>query len=77
MHMTQAYLSDIPRSDRILRWPELRQKVGYSRSNIYYLTEMGEFPKSIKLGGRAVGWLESEVDSWIQERIALSRKGDE
>lgn len=75
--MTHAYLSEIPSTDRILRFPELREKVGYSRSNIHYLTEMGEFPPSIKLGGRAVGWLESEVDSWIQKRIALSRKGSE
>ena len=75
--MTHAYLSEISSTDRILRFPELREKVGYSRSNIRYLTEMGEFPPSIKLGGRAVGWLESEVDNWIQNSIALSRKGDE
>lgn len=75
--MNHAFLSEIPSTGRILRFPELREKVGYSRSNIHYLMEMGEFPKSIKLGGRAVGWLESEVDSWIQERIALSRKGGE
>ena len=59
--------------DRILRWPELRRKVGYCRTNVYYLTEKGEFPPSIKLGGRAVGWLESEINQWIQDRVSLSR----
>jgi prophage regulatory protein len=75
--MNQAYLSGIPSTDRILRWPELHQKVGYSRTNIYYLTEMGDFPKSVKLGGRAVGWLESEIDQWIRDRVALSREGEQ
>ncbi|PLX39960.1 MAG: hypothetical protein C0608_10345 [Deltaproteobacteria bacterium] len=31
------------------------------------------FPKPIKLGPRASGWLESEIDSWLQERIEESR----
>ena len=31
----------------------------------------GQFPKSVSIGGRAVAWLESEVDSWIQERVDL------
>lgn len=59
--------------DRILRWPELLRKIGYCRTNVYYLTQKGEFPCSIKLGGRAVGWLESEINQWIQDRVSLSR----
>jgi len=30
---------------------------------------LGEFPKAIPLGGRAVAWLESEVDEWMESRI--------
>ena len=30
-----------------------------------------KFPKSVSMGGRAVAWLESEVDTWIQERVEL------
>lgn len=66
-----------PRSHRILRWPELKNTVGYSRTNIYYLMKKGDFPQAIKLGGRAIGWLESEVIEWIHDRVAISRKGEE
>jgi len=66
-----------PRSHRILRWPELKNTVGYSRTNIYYLMKKGDFPQSIKLGGRAIGWLESEVNEWINDRVVRSRKGEE
>ena len=33
----------------------------------------GAFPNPIRLGARAVGWIESEVDAWIREQIAASR----
>ena len=33
----------------------------------------GSFPQPIRLGARAVGWIESEVDAWIREQIAASR----
>ena len=66
-----------PRSHWILRWPELRNTVGYSRTNIYYLMKKGDFPQAIKLGGRAIGWLESEVNEWINDRVAISRRGEE
>ena len=66
-----------PRSHRILRSPELRNTVGYSRTNIYYLMKKGDFPQAIKLGGRAIGWLEYEVNEWINERVAISRKEEE
>ena len=32
------------------------------------------FPKPVSLGGRAVGWLEAEVQQWLQRRIEASRK---
>jgi hypothetical protein len=34
----------------------------------------GTFPKSVSLGGRAVGWLEAEVQQWLQRRIEASRR---
>ena len=64
-------------NDRLLRWPELQRKIGYSRSNIYYLIDQGHFPPPIKLGGRAVGWLESEINAWIHERIDFTRQTGE
>ena len=50
---------------RILRLPEVQTKTGKARASIYEGVEDGTFPKPIPLGKRAVGWLEDEVDDWI------------
>ena len=62
---------------RIIRWPEVHERVGYCRTNIYYLIQSGDFPSPIKLGSRAVGWLESDIENWINSRIEQSRSGGE
>jgi prophage regulatory protein len=36
--------------------------------------DLGTFPKRISLGGRAVGWLENEIQEWLQQRIEASRQ---
>ncbi len=57
-----------------VRMPELISRTGLSRSHIYKLQSSGSFPKSISLcGGRAVGWLDSEIDEWMEYRINQSR----
>jgi prophage regulatory protein len=56
------------------RLPEVLNRVGYSRSTIYQLMAEGKFPKPISLGARAVGWLESDIDEWITQRIDQSRE---
>lgn len=53
---------------RILRLPSVKERSGLSRSTIY--DPHSNFPKPVKLGPRAVGWIEAEVDEWIQSRIA-------
>lgn len=57
----------------ILRLPQVRERVGLSRSQIYQLAQDGQFPKQIKLGDRAAGWVAEEVDRWVSERIRDSR----
>jgi prophage regulatory protein len=49
----------------ILRRKEVESRTGLSRSTIYHRIKEGTFPKQIKLGARSVGWLESEIESWI------------
>lgn len=66
-----------PRDDRVLRWPEVQKRTGLCRSHVHTLARKGEFPKPIKLGGRASGWMESEVSTWIEDRIASSREPQE
>ena len=58
----------------ILRLPEVKRSTGLSRSTIYLRIAQDTFPKPVSLGGRAVGWLESEIEEWLQRRIEASRK---
>ena len=53
---------------QILRLPEVKKVTGLSRSSIYLRLANGEFPKSISLGGRAVGWLESDIQAWLEQK---------
>jgi len=64
------YQSAVTKNVRILRLPEVIERVGLKRASIYSHISQGSFPKPISLGARAVGWLESEIDSWIDLRIA-------
>lgn len=63
--------------DQILRLPEVKARTGLSRSTIYLRMSQGGFPLPISLGGRAVGWLESEVDGWLTTRVEESRRSFE
>lgn len=61
-------------SEKFLRLTEVQRRVPYSRSTIYLKVSRGEFPQPINLGARAVGWLESDIDAWITERIDKGRE---
>jgi len=58
----------------ILRLPAVKQSTGLSRSTIYLRVAQGTFPQPVRLGGRSVGWLEHEVEEWVQKRIDETRK---
>jgi prophage regulatory protein len=60
--------------DRIVRLPELRTIASISRSNIYAQVKAGTFPAPVSLGGRAVGWLLSDVRLWLAERAAARKE---
>ena len=53
----------------ILRRNQVIQRTGISTSSMYNYIADGLFPKPIQLGTRSVGWLEQEVDEWLQLRI--------
>lgn len=57
----------------LLRCREVTNLVGLSRSTIYVLVKDGSFPSPIQVGRRAVRWLASEVDAWIDSRILITR----
>ena len=57
-------------ADLILKRPAVQARTGLSRSTIYLMMAQGAFPKPIPLGARAVGWIESEIDTWLESRKA-------
>jgi len=66
-------------SIQILRRKQVEARTGLSRSSIYLrLDEKSEyfdknFPRPIKLGGSAVGWIESEIQAWLELCVQRSR----
>ena len=59
--------------NKILRLPQVKSQTGLSRSTIYLRIKNKEFPESISLGGRAVGWLESDIQTWVDGKLKESR----
>ncbi|WP_343611084.1 AlpA family transcriptional regulator [Novosphingobium sp.] len=49
----------------ILRRPQVESMTGLSRSSIYRMMNAGTFPKPLRLGAQAVGWIEGEIRDWI------------
>ena len=58
---------------KILRMPAVIARTGRSRSAIYKAVKDGDMPPSISLGARSVGWLEADIEAWLDGRIHLSR----
>lgn len=61
-------------SQRLLRRKETLARTGLSNSSMYERIAKSTFPAPVKIGPRAVGWVESEIDDWIAERIRESRQ---
>jgi prophage regulatory protein len=55
---------------RIIRLGEVKRRTGLSTSTIYAMMARGEFPRQVRLGEGAVGWIEHEIDQFIGDRIA-------
>ena len=51
----------------ILRRPDVEAVTGLSRSTIYKWMNEGSFPKPVKLGPRAVGWREADINDWLNK----------
>lgn len=53
-------------ADRILREPEVVRRTGASRASLWRWERAGLFPKRVRIGPNAVGWVESEVSQWMK-----------
>lgn len=58
--------------ESILRRPVVESRTGLKRSSIYELMARGAFPSPVRLGPRAVGWLASDIEAWIESRVKRS-----
>ena len=61
---------------QVLRIFEVSDRTGLPRSSIYAKIQTGDFPRPIKLGARSVGWLEADINSWLDEKVSQSLKAD-
>lgn len=59
---------------RILRRQLVEAQTGLSRSKIYDLIAREEFPSPIKIGRRAVGWVEADIADWINAKIEAAKR---
>ena len=61
-------------SNRLIRWPEVERLAGIKRGHAHHLIKEDRFPAPLKLaGGRASAWVLSEVQDWVDQRIAEAR----
>ena len=54
--------------DRLLKRRQVEEITGLSRSSIYRLMPMGEFPQRVRVGPAAVRWRESDITAWVESR---------
>ena len=68
--------TELPILDRILRKPVVLEITGLGETQLDAAEARGEFPRRVRPteGGRAVGWLESEVRAWLAARLAAREK---
>ncbi|RQW23302.1 AlpA family transcriptional regulator [Rhodobacteraceae bacterium CH30] len=58
-----------------MRLPDVMARTGLSKTTIYALIKSATFPAPVPLGARAVGWVSTEIDGWMADRLkAAGRK---
>jgi prophage regulatory protein len=59
--------------EQIMRMKDVVKKIGLCRATIYTIISRGEFPRPIRIGERATGWLESELEAWLASRASAKK----
>lgn len=69
LHSNQPNVSEmsVRSRERLLRLPDVMERVGLKKTAIYTLMRAGKFPRSRTLGARYVVWVESEIDDWVRD----------
>ncbi len=70
--LSHGYIQEEIIPMRFLRLKEVMSLTGLGRSTIYkFMADDTDFPKSVPLGGRAVAWVESEIEEWMESRLSM------
>lgn len=51
---------------RILRWPEVHDRVGKSRAQVWRDIRADKFPAPVSLGSNSIGWFSDEIDRHLE-----------
>ncbi|WP_386077517.1 helix-turn-helix transcriptional regulator [Vreelandella sp. F11] len=62
-------------SMKLIRIKDVMDRTGLAKSTIYKYISLGQFPQPTKLGTRAVAWVESEIEAWINDIIKRRDEG--
>jgi prophage regulatory protein len=75
-HKTEPAGQKLAAQLRVIRHKQVCEKLQISSAKLFDMVARGQFPKPFTLvpGGRAVGWLEADVDSYVLARKAASTK---
>ena len=65
----------LPIRYRVLRLEATCDRVGLTAPTVYRLMQLGQFPRQILLGGNSRGWLEHEINAWLEARIKARDEG--
>ncbi|ABC33948.1 DNA-binding protein [Burkholderia pseudomallei] len=64
--MTVQFQATAIQPRRIVRMPALLERVGLSESEVRRRIKAGTFPRPVKLGPRAIGFVVADVDAWLE-----------
>jgi prophage regulatory protein len=62
-------LKESSMSPKIIRRKEVEQRIGLACSTIYAMMAAQKFPRPVRIGRRAVGWLEEDIQNWLSDKI--------
>lgn len=67
--MTQQKVTAPQTVGPLWRMPTVEAQTGLKKAEIYRRMKLGQFPKPLKLGARAVAWQASAIDEWAKSLI--------
>ncbi len=56
-------------AERLISLREVLHRTSLSKTHIYRMIKAGSHPRPVPLGPHRVGFVESEIDDWMAERV--------